>query len=65
MNELFRISYAAALAGNLGICLGCGEQADGVEPDARKYLCPGCGEYRVYGLEEAVLMNAVDVDFDD
>lgn len=27
-----------------GFCLACGEQADEVEPDARKYECDSCGE---------------------
>lgn len=40
-----------------GICLACGEEAYGVEPDARKYECESCGENRVYGAEE-LLFNA-------
>jgi hypothetical protein len=35
-----------------GWCIGCGEEACGVEPDARKYKCESCGERTVYGLEE-------------
>ena len=30
--------------GNGGICLACGEEASGCEPDARGYLCESCGE---------------------
>ena len=41
---------------NLGICLACGEVAEGVEPDARKYRCESCGEHQVYGAEEALLL---------
>jgi hypothetical protein len=41
-----------------GICFACGSEADGVEPDARKYLCDCCGQYRIYGSEEAILMLA-------
>lgn len=40
-----------------GFCLGCGDEADGVEPDARKYQCEGCGAHRVYGAEELLLMG--------
>jgi len=43
---------------NLGFCLACGAEAYGVEPDARKYECEECGERRVYGAEELLLMMA-------
>lgn len=39
-----------------GFCLACGHHQHGVEPDARKYPCESCGEHRVYGAEEIVLM---------
>ena len=39
-----------------GICTACGEVADGVEPDARKYTCESCGENKVYGAGELLLM---------
>ncbi len=42
----------------LGFCLECGEEAWGVEPDARKYHCDSCGEWAVYGAEECLLMVA-------
>jgi hypothetical protein len=42
----------------LGFCLACGEQAYGVEPDARKYTCETCNAPRVYGAEEILLMFA-------
>lgn len=38
-----------------GICLACGADADGVEPDARKYECEVCGQATVYGCEEIVV----------
>ena len=41
---------------NMGICLACGADAWGVEPDARKYKCEECGELKVYGGEEIVMM---------
>jgi len=43
--------------GNGGICLACGEEADGCEPDARGYLCEVCGEHSVVGAAEACLMG--------
>jgi predicted RNA-binding Zn-ribbon protein involved in translation (DUF1610 family) len=42
-----------------GFCLSCGSQVGGVEPDARRYECESCGESRVYGLEELLLMNLI------
>lgn len=41
---------------NQGLCLACGEESYGVEPDARRYKCESCGEYRVYGAEELLMM---------
>lgn len=46
---------------NTGRCRACGEEAHGVEPDARKYRCEACGEHEVYGLEELVIMGEVEV----
>jgi len=40
---------------NSGFCLACGEQASGVEPDARGYKCESCGKPKVYGAEECLL----------
>jgi hypothetical protein len=41
---------------NPGICIACGEDADGCEPDARKYPCDACGAQAVYGAEELLIM---------
>lgn len=43
---------------NEGICLECGSDADGVEPDARGYRCTECNAMRVYGAQEIILMQA-------
>jgi hypothetical protein len=42
---------------NLGFCLACGAEAYCVEPDARKYECESCGEHKVHGAEELLLMG--------
>ena len=42
-----------------GICLNCEEYADGVEPDARNYECESCGESKVFGIEEALMMGRI------
>lgn len=38
-----------------GLCLACGNEQDGCEPDARRYQCDACGERAVYGAEELLL----------
>jgi hypothetical protein len=43
---------------DMGFCLACGAEAWGVEPDARKYKCDECSEWKVYGAEELLLMVA-------
>ncbi|MDE1905784.1 MAG: hypothetical protein KGH75_04970 [Rhodospirillales bacterium] len=40
---------------NPGICLLCGADAEGVEPDAQEYECEVCGEASVYGAEELLM----------
>lgn len=47
--------------GTLGFCMECGEEAYGVEPDARKYVCEGCDKSGVYGLEELLMMGLVEL----
>jgi hypothetical protein len=42
-----------------GFCIACGEEAFGVEPDARNYSCEACGEPQVFGAEELLLMGLV------
>lgn len=46
-----------------GICLACGHRQGGCEPDAREYKCENedCGENKVYGLQEAMIMDAIEV----
>ncbi|HEU4986897.1 MAG TPA: hypothetical protein VFT89_07515 [Rhizobiaceae bacterium] len=40
---------------NPGICLACGFEQDGCEPDAREYECEACGEEQVFGCEELLM----------
>lgn len=40
---------------NPGFCIACGEDAEGVEPDARGYECEACGASAVYGAEELLI----------
>ena len=41
----------------IGFCLACGDEAYGVEPDARRYECESCGKNKVYGAQEILLMR--------
>ena len=42
----------------MGFCIACGEDAYGVEPDARRYVCESCDAKAVYGAEELLMMTA-------
>ena len=42
---------------NPGICLACGADADGCEPDAEKYECEACGCHEVYGAAQLLIMG--------
>lgn len=50
---------------NEGICIACKETADGVEPDAENYECAACGEKKVFGLEQAVIIGHIEIIEDD
>ena len=52
-----RIETAITEDADLGFCIACGAEADGVEPDAREYECDECGEHKVYGAEELAIMT--------
>ena len=41
----------------IGFCIACGNEQHGCEPDARKYKCEVCGELKVYGAEELLIMG--------
>ena len=44
---------------NTGFCIACGEERDGCEPDARNYPCESCGEHKVYGASELLMMGYI------
>ena len=44
-----------------GICVVCGEVAYGIEPDAMRIRCEGCGKATVWGVEQAVLTGLVSI----
>lgn len=40
---------------NPGFCIGCGEESDECEPDARAYECESCNRRLVYGAAELLM----------
>ncbi len=44
-----------------GICIACGTKRRDVEPDARGYTCEKCGEKKLYGTEELLMMGIARV----
>jgi hypothetical protein len=54
--NLDQVMAAVEADDNLGFCLACGAEVDGLEPDARGYTCEGCGEPKVYGAQELLMM---------
>ena len=42
-----------------GFCIECGNPADGVEPDARRYRCESCGANAVFGAEELLIRGVI------
>ena len=45
----------------IGICLACEAERESTEPDACDYPCEECGEPRVFGIEELLLMGEIDI----
>jgi predicted RNA-binding Zn-ribbon protein involved in translation (DUF1610 family) len=42
-----------------GLCIACGEESGRIEPDASHYECDNCGERKVYGTANLLMMNRV------
>lgn len=56
--DIGELLEAAEAEDGSGVCLACGEFQHGCEPDARNYECECCGENRVFGASEAIIMIA-------
>lgn len=54
-----RVIHLIELDDHYGICLACGSECQGVEPDARNYLCEACGETQVFGVEEILISGMI------
>ena len=60
-NRIIEVTMEDAMDGTIGVCLACGMDAYGVEPDARNYKCEDCGKCEVFGIEEAALMGRIEI----
>lgn len=47
---------------NPGVCLACGNDQDGTEPDAENYTCDECGESCVMGAQQILIAGAYHPD---
>jgi len=59
--DLFPDEYRELDADCGGVCTACGELVYGVDPDACDYTCDSCGARKVYGVETALLVGAVNI----
>lgn len=57
--------YEDADESGMGYCLACGESQFECEPDAREYVCESCGEAKVYGAAELLIMGEIEFIGDD
>jgi len=57
MPSISWVQHACENETNEGFCLACGAEGQAAEPDARRYMCDACGEHKVYGAEELLLMG--------
>jgi hypothetical protein len=48
-----------AMDNGSGFCIACGEERDCCEPDACEYECDACGQRKVYGAGELLIMGMV------
>lgn len=46
---------------SIGLCLGCGAERDCCEPDAENYKCEECGERKVFGVPQLLIMGLVEI----
>lgn len=57
--QVSEAEYADLTENYGGLCIECGDQAYGVEPDARRYRCESCGANAVYGVEELLIRGVI------
>jgi hypothetical protein len=61
MKRITEAEYSEHVESYDGLCLACGEWTFGdVEPDTRNRKCESCGERRVFGTEQALIMQEIE-----
>ncbi len=55
--DIDRLIEAVEADDYIGFCVGCGQEAYGVEPDAERYRCESCGQRLVYGAEQLLFLQ--------
>ncbi len=55
-------TYAEESEENMGYCVKCHQSQSQVEPDAEIYKCESCGEPAVYGLQQLMLYQWIDLE---
>ena len=53
--------YQDMIDSYMGLCVACGAERDSCEPDARNYPCGACGQRKVFGVEELLLMGRIEI----
>jgi hypothetical protein len=57
MLDINEIMEAAMRDDGTGFCVACGSEQSCCEPDAERYECEGCGQDKVYGAEQILLLG--------
>jgi hypothetical protein len=53
--------YLAREAANVGLCFGCGHWSADTDPGAARVKCYTCGNHTLHGVEQALLLGALDI----
>ena len=49
----------------IGFCVDCGCDSEGCEPDLCRGKCPSCGQHQLYGIQQIMLNDWVEILVDD
>lgn len=52
--------YLVKLDNYNGFCLSCGFEVEGIDPDAKNYVCPKCGASNVSGMATLLIESSVE-----
>ncbi len=63
MKQISEEQYLLSCANYDGFCTSCKdiENFGGVEPDAEGYKCESCGKMTVMGIENALMVGAIEI----